>query len=74
MTGPRIFDAEHYASLNATREEALSAVLKSLSWQPPLRSAIDVGCGTGYFSKYLESQEFEITAVDGARRKCCGHE
>lgn len=65
MTGPRIFDAEHYASLNATREEALSGVLKSLTWQPPLRSAIDVGCGTGYFSKYLESQGFEITAVDG---------
>jgi SAM-dependent methyltransferase len=65
LISPRIFDAEHYARLNSSREEALSAVLKKLVPQLNLRTAIDVGCGAGYFSKFLRSTGFEITAVDG---------
>jgi SAM-dependent methyltransferase len=30
-----------------------------------LRSAIDVGCGVGYFSELLQSSGFQVSAVDG---------
>lgn len=65
MSSPKIFDADHYEKLNRSREEALKAVLKGLTARLNLRTAIDVGCGAGYFSKFLSSQGFEITAVDG---------
>ena len=65
LSSPRIFDAEHYARLNSSREEAVSTLLKGLVPLLSLRTAIDVGCGAGYFSKFLRSMGFEITAVDG---------
>ncbi len=68
MNAPRIFDAEHYESLNASRAEVVSHLLNEVKNPLALRTAIDVGCGLGYFSKLLASHGLEVTAVDGRQQ------
>lgn len=41
--------------------QLLGAVRKEVS----LASALDVGCGVGYFSKFLFDNGFKVTAIDG---------
>lgn len=65
MNAPAVFDADHYAKLNASRGEVVLALLADLRGSLELRTAIDVGCGMGYFSGLLQSNGFEVTAVDG---------
>jgi SAM-dependent methyltransferase len=60
-----VFDQPHYDRLNAARAERVVELLRDLQPRLGLRTAIDVGCGTGYFSKLLQSLGFTVTAVDG---------
>lgn len=68
MTTPElrlVFDQAHYDSLNASRAVVVKDVLSKLKGQLDLFTAIDVGCGAGFFSAYLHSLGYQVTAVDG---------
>lgn len=68
MNKPPIFDAEHYDSLNSSRAEVVSALLRPLKPKLALNTAIDVGCGLGYFSVLLKALGFSVLAVDGRQQ------
>jgi SAM-dependent methyltransferase len=59
-----IFDRPHYQRINEAREafvrEFLPAWIDGLS----LKTAIDVGCGQGYFSEALQRLGLSVTACD----------
>jgi SAM-dependent methyltransferase len=61
------FDGEHYKALNSSRAPVISEVVSEVRKQFELRTAVDVGCGAGYFSALLNSLGFEVIAVDGRR-------
>lgn len=68
MSEQRIFDARHYESLNTSRAAVVSDLLNEVKTPLALRTAIDVGCGLGFFSKLLASLGLRVTAVDGRRQ------
>ena len=68
MNAPRIFDAKTYDELNAARGTIVRNVVSELKDPLGLRSAIDVGCGAGYFSGLLKSLGLEVTGVDGRQQ------
>ncbi len=68
MNRPRIFDAKHYEALNASRGAVVSTLLSELIGPLGLRTAVDVGCGLGYFSGLLKSLNLDVTGVDGRQQ------
>jgi SAM-dependent methyltransferase len=62
---PRVFDQKHYEKLNASRAAVVSALITELKEPLGLHTALDVGCGLGYFSGLLRSFALDVTAVDG---------
>lgn len=65
MSLPRVFDQEHYKTLNASRAALVACLLGELKEKLGLRSAIDVGCGLGYFAGLLSSMGFDVVGLDG---------
>lgn len=65
MSDVRVFDEDHYQNLNSSRAVLLTQLLSKFREQIDLRTALDVGCGLGYFSEYLHSLGFQVTSVDG---------
>jgi SAM-dependent methyltransferase len=65
LNPPRVFDHELYEKLNTSRAAVVTPLLGELKDKLNLRTAIDVGCGFGYFSGLLDSLGLEVTAVDG---------
>jgi SAM-dependent methyltransferase len=65
LSAPRIFDAQHYESLNTSRGTSASILLSELMRPLGLRTALDVGCGLGHFSGLLHSIGLQVSAVDG---------
>jgi tRNA (mo5U34)-methyltransferase len=65
VSGTQIFDQSHYQALNVARMKAAREVLSDLKYRLGLETAIDVGCGLGYFSDFLRSIGFRVTAIDG---------
>jgi SAM-dependent methyltransferase len=65
LSAPRIFDAKHYELLNSSRAAVVSELLSEVKNQLNLRTAVDVGCGLGFFSRLLQSLGLDVTAVDG---------
>lgn len=65
MSAPRIFDEQHYERLNSSRAAVVSALLAELKQPLGLETALDVGCGLGYFSGLLHSLGLDVTAIDG---------
>jgi SAM-dependent methyltransferase len=65
LASTRIFDQQHYDLLNSSRGEVVSRLLAEIKMPLGLRTAVDVGCGLGYFSGLLQSTGFEVTGVDG---------
>ena len=62
-----VFELPHYQLLNETREAFLKELLPTWIRELDLKSAIDVGCGQGYFSGTLQSLGLDVTACDGRR-------
>jgi tRNA (mo5U34)-methyltransferase len=59
------FDAPHALDFNKARQTFLAQFIPALRQQLELSSAIDVGCGVGYFSQFLADFGFHVLAVDG---------
>jgi SAM-dependent methyltransferase len=59
------FDQPHAQSFNVSRRKFLDNLLPSLQEQCSLRTALDVGCGVGFFSSYLQQAGFQVSAFDG---------
>lgn len=60
-----VFDSGLYDRLNRGRGEVVKDLLKSLSSEVELLTAIDIGCGIGHFSRLLSEQGLEVTGIDG---------
>jgi SAM-dependent methyltransferase len=65
LSAPRFFDQQHYDKLNAARGAVVTSLLSEVSAPLALKTAIDVGCGVGYFSGVLQSLGLDVQAVDG---------
>lgn len=65
MNAPRIFDQERYDRLNVARGAVVTSLLSQVGASLGLRTAIDVGCGLGYFSGVLKSLGLDVQAADG---------
>src|SRR5262249_46223700 len=63
----RVFDETHYDSLNRTRSAIVGELLAESEKPLGIRTAIDVGCGLGYFSSFLHSRGYEVTGVEGRK-------
>ncbi len=59
------FDSELTRNYTLTRQRFLSQFLEAIRTHVDLRSAVDVGCGVGYFSKFLADLGLNVIAVDG---------
>jgi FkbM family methyltransferase len=64
---PFVFDQPHYNALNKAREASVRQLIESLRGHLNLSTAVDVGCGLGYFSSLLHEMGFSIVALDGRR-------
>lgn len=60
-----VFDQPHARRFVEAREAWLKNVLPPLKQGLNLRTAIDVGCGVGYLSEFLQRLGFDVAAVDG---------
>jgi SAM-dependent methyltransferase len=65
MGGNFVFDQPHYDELNTARRAMIANLLNSLKKNVELRTAVDVGCGLGYFSVLLREMGFDVLALDG---------
>ena len=65
MNAPRIFDAEHYVTLNRSRGAVVSELVSLFKERLNLQTAADIGCGLGDFSKFLEDHGFRVLGIDG---------
>ena len=59
------FDSEFAQRYTRIRQKVISAFLDRINSQIPLRSVIDIGCGVGYFSKFLSDRGLDLIAIDG---------
>lgn len=64
MAKPFIFDRPGQAAFMSARREFLGRFLPRWKEEFGLRTALDVGCGVGYFAASLRDMGFEVTAVD----------
>jgi SAM-dependent methyltransferase len=58
---------ESYQTLNPARAAAAKDVLAVVRDQLSLHTAVDVGCGLGYFSGLLDSLGLSVRSVDGRK-------
>jgi SAM-dependent methyltransferase len=59
------FDSEETRAYTKVRQEFAREFLVQLQTQIQLLTALDVGCGVGYFSDFLQRMGFEVCAIDG---------
>lgn len=59
------FDGEQARQFNQSRKLFLDGFLPLIQKDRELRTALDVGCGFGFFSSYLRDAGFEVNALDG---------
>jgi SAM-dependent methyltransferase len=64
VTNRWVFDAPHYDRLNRSRQLWLDQLLQSCQAQSELRTALDAGCGMGFFSAHLVRLGFVTTGLD----------
>lgn len=58
------FDTEHYTKINQARLNFLKQWLPTLVTSVGLKNALDVGCGIGFFSRYLASLGLDVMSFD----------
>jgi SAM-dependent methyltransferase len=68
LSKPLIFDNEHYEQLNSSRGAVVASLLADIKSALQLGTAIDVGCGLGYFSGLLHSSGLSVVAADGRQQ------
>jgi SAM-dependent methyltransferase len=61
---PRVFDLSHATALARAKADVLRELLPQLSRQVGLSTAVDIGCGLGYFSGLLRDAGLSVVAVD----------
>jgi len=59
------FDSDLTRGFTEARQAFIRQLLGSLRQQTDLFSALDIGCGIGYFSKFLLDAGFRVVALDG---------
>ncbi len=59
------FDVDVAREYVRVRQSFTKEVLEVVRKQVALESALDVGCGVGYFSKFLSELGFRVVALDG---------
>lgn len=64
MTVTSPFDTPDAADFNRKREEFVVPILDSLIRAHALRTALDVGCGFGFFSQSLADLGLKVSAID----------
>ena len=62
-----VFKTAHYIEINEKRKAWLSGLLKPIIASSDLATAIDVGCGEGYFSLFLHQLGLKVVAIDGRK-------
>lgn len=67
MSAATAFDDQYYQGLNQSRAAVVGEVLSQLCPSLGLKTTLDVGCGLGFFSGYLQSLGLQVTAVDGRK-------
>jgi len=63
LNGQTVFD--EYGTINDRRKEFLQSTLTDLIPRYDLRTAMDVGCGLGYFANLLVLMGLDVAAFDG---------
>jgi SAM-dependent methyltransferase len=61
----RPFDRVDYQEITKARQEFVASLLAQAGQETTLSTAADVGCGVGYFSKFLSDQGLRVVGVDG---------
>lgn len=62
------FDNDAYKTFNSSRSAFLRRFLPGWKKEFAMETAIDVGCGYGFFSSHLAEQGFRVTAIDGREK------
>jgi len=62
---PLVFDLEESVRFVEARGEFLRRFMAAFREPLQLRTALDVGCGVGYFSGLLQEMGFDVSAFDG---------
>jgi len=70
MIGARVerewaFDSDLTRKYTEVRQRLIREFLAAVREQMELATALDVGCGVGYFSKFLSELGFRVVAIDG---------
>jgi SAM-dependent methyltransferase len=65
MTRKWVFDMSHATGFTEARIDFLNEWLPDLLKSLGLKTALDVGCGVGYFSRYLADLGLDVVALDG---------
>jgi SAM-dependent methyltransferase len=59
------FDDDFTRGYTEVRQAFAAELLEEVRKQTDVTSALDVGCGVGYFSKFLSEMSLEVAAIDG---------
>jgi SAM-dependent methyltransferase len=59
------FDTESTREFTRIRQAVIAHLIAGLRLRDEFSSALDVGCGVGYFSRFLADLRFQVLGVDG---------
>lgn len=60
-----IFDQQHYVALVAARGDTIRRLVPQLKKVLQISTALDVGCGLGFFAQILSENELKVLGIDG---------